>query len=279
MKTIFFVRRNMLFLLVIFQACGQSLPAERYTYFEFKPSYKLVDDSIALHISNPLACPLRVKIKPATILKIDSNLTKRFIPLAPYDSVTLKYALPLNFSLPDTPFHYEAIIGNPQALRLDTNYRYAFPFPEGKRVPVIQGYFGNFSHQGIMRNYALDLRMDIGDTVCAARAGIVVAKIEGYDVHGAGEEYKSFANCLFIYHEDGSIAQYVHLKQKGCLVNLGDTITKGQPIALSGMTGYTTVPHLHFNVVVPTEDGAKSIPVKFEKIAGSDIKKGMVLYH
>ena len=36
------------------------------------------------------------------------------------------------------------------------------------------------------------------------------------------------------------------------MVELGDYVEKGQPIGISGMTGYTTIEHLHFNVKIPT---------------------------
>ena len=47
----------------------------------------------------------------------------------------------------------------------------------------------------------------------------------------------------------GSVAHYWHLSKDGALVNVGDTIKKGQSIGLSGNTGYSAFPHLHFEVV------------------------------
>ncbi len=47
---------------------------------------------------------------------------------------------------------------------------------------------------------------------------------------------------------DGSIAYYWHLQKDGVLVNIGDTVQTGQWIGLSGNTGYSAFPHLHFEV-------------------------------
>jgi len=48
------------------------------------------------------------------------------------------------------------------------------------------------------------------------------------------------------------------------LVNIGDTITKGQIIGLSGNTGYSAFPHLHFEVIGNDGKGArKQLPTRF----------------
>lgn len=42
---------------------------------------------------------------------------------------------------------------------------------------------------------------------------------------------------------------YGHLTRQGALVDVGAAVTRGQPIALSGNSGLSTQPHLHFEVV------------------------------
>jgi murein DD-endopeptidase MepM/ murein hydrolase activator NlpD len=51
-----------------------------------------------------------------------------------------------------------------------------------------------------------------------------------------------------VQHVDGSVARYIHLQKRGALVKLGDEVRQGQRIALSGNTGQTGGPHLHFDV-------------------------------
>ncbi len=72
-----------------------------------------------------------------------------------------------------------------------------------------------------------------------------------------------------VLHEDGTTGEYYHLQQKGALVDVGDRVVAGQQIGLSGNTGHTTMPHLHFAVYRATEWGnTQSIPVRFLSSAG-----------
>ena len=51
-----------------------------------------------------------------------------------------------------------------------------------------------------------------------------------------------------VQHADGTVARYMHLKLGGVLVALDEAVKQGQRIALSGNTGQTGGPHLHFDV-------------------------------
>ena len=125
----------------------------------------------------------------------------------------------------------------------DTSYVYWLPYEAGKAHRVVQGYFSRYSHKN---RAAIDFKMKQGTAVHAARDGIVVRMIENFDKGGLKKEYRQFANLIVIQHSDGSRAGYWHLQKNGALVNLGDTIKKGQLVGLSGNTGYTAFPHLHF---------------------------------
>ena len=128
----------------------------------------------------------------------------------------------------------------------DSSYVYWLPFKKGKRYLLIQGYDSKMSHQDEL---ALDFKMKPGSKITAAREGKVIAFREDSDKGGLKDEYLSEGNYIIIQHKDGTQANYWHLKKNGVLVNLGDSVTKGQLIGLSGNTGYTAFPHLHFEVV------------------------------
>ena len=127
----------------------------------------------------------------------------------------------------------------------DSSYVYALPFYSNKTHLLVQGYFGKFSHK---ERAALDFKMKQGTKVLAARDGVVIRVKEDGDKGGLKKAYRQFGNNIVIQHIDGSRSGYWHLQKDGALVNVGDTVRKGQVIGLSGNTGYTSGPHLHFIV-------------------------------
>jgi murein DD-endopeptidase MepM/ murein hydrolase activator NlpD len=132
-------------------------------------------------------------------------------------------------------------------VRHNDETRYRLPFQKGETYRVSQGYEGRWSHRGQDR-YAVDFAMPEGTTVCAAREGVVVDLKESSRTGGPDKKYKDQDNYVSIAHADGTIAEYHHLKYDGVLVEIGNRATAGQAIALSGNTGYSTLPHLHFGV-------------------------------
>jgi murein DD-endopeptidase MepM/ murein hydrolase activator NlpD len=127
----------------------------------------------------------------------------------------------------------------------DTSYIYTLPFQNKKKVFLIQAYDSKMSHKGEM---ALDFKVKQGTRICAARDGIVIAAREDSDKGGLSNENLSDGNYVSIRHGDGSVAHYWHLLKDGAMVNVGDTVQVGQWIGLSGNTGYSAFPHLHFEV-------------------------------
>ena len=125
----------------------------------------------------------------------------------------------------------------------DTSYVYGLPFENKKVHFLVQGYFGKFSHK---ERAALDFKMKKGTKVLAARDGVVTRVKEDSDKGGWSHKNRPFGNNIVIQHFDNSRAGYWHIQKDGALVNVGDTVRRGQVIALSGNTGYTAFPHLHF---------------------------------
>lgn len=147
----------------------------------------------------------------------------------------------------------------------DSSYIYALPFEEGKKFRVIQGYFSHFTHK---ERAALDFNMKRGTNIAAAREGVVVrVKVDG-TLGGLKSKYRSHGNNIVIQHADGSRAGYWHLQHDGALITVGDTVKKGQVIAISGKTGYAWTPHLHFLVWTSGNGQWQQLATRFQTSKG-----------
>lgn len=143
------------------------------------------------------------------------------------------------------------------------NVDYLLPLQQ-QQFRIDQGYGGHFSHSEPEHRYAVDFAADIGTPVLAARDGTVMQVESDFDKAGLNlEKYGDRANFVRILHDDGSMALYAHLKDDGgVLVRLGQRVRAGQQIGLSGNTGFSTGPHLHFAVQVNRGMRLESIPFR-----------------
>ncbi|MBE8303922.1 M23 family metallopeptidase, partial [Leptospira borgpetersenii] len=100
---------------------------------------------------------------------------------------------------------------------------------------------------------------------------------------GIHPSFKDKANFIQILHKDGSIAEYAHLKYKSVFVQIGQIIQTGDKIALSGNTGFSSAPHLHFHVLRPSIDfqTLESFPTSFETDEGvlDELKTGTAYWN
>ena len=112
-------------------------------------------------------------------------------------------------------------------LHLDTltENEYAFPLPGAK---VISPYGTRRGHSGA------DLKTCAGDTIRAAFSGVV----------RMSKPYAAYGNVVVISHSNGLETIYSHNVKN--LVQSGDWVLAGQPVALTGRTGRATTEHLHF---------------------------------
>ncbi|UYG00802.1 peptidoglycan DD-metalloendopeptidase family protein [Halomonas sp. GD1P12] len=111
----------------------------------------------------------------------------------------------------------------------DGSYRLSSNFNPQRRHPVT----GRISpHNGT------DFAMPIGTSVVAPADG----RVERVANHAAAGRY------VVIRHDNGYRTRYLHLSKP--LVSVGERVTMGERIALSGNTGRSTGPHLHYEVIV-----------------------------
>lgn len=154
----------------------------------------------------------------------------------------------------------QTIPGDPRARPRDIEYGYPLAIGE---LRIGQGWGGGFSHTDAQNRHAIDLAAPIGTTVVAARDGVVMQVESDFDKAGLNrEKYGGRANFVRIVHDDGTMAVYAHLKSGGALARVGQRVRRGQTIGLSGNTGFSGGPHLHFAVQVNRGLRLESIPFK-----------------
>ena len=130
-------------------------------------------------------------------------------------------------------------------IKEDTSFVYHLPYDTGASHLLVQGYYSSYSHKN---RAALDFKMKRGTKVLAARGGVVVRVKQDGNRGGWNKKYRPDGNVIVIGHSDGSRAGYWHLQFHSVWVKEGDTVQQGQLLGLSGKTGYTLFPHLHFIV-------------------------------
>ena len=160
----------------------------------------------------------------------------------------------------------DPVPGDPSAKPLDVDY--LLPLRQDT-LRIDQGYGGSFSHSDPQNRYAVDFAAAIGTPVIAARGGVVMQVESDFEKAGLNlEKFGGRANFVRILHDDGTMGLYAHLKPEGVLVRVGQRVRAGQQIGLSGNTGFTTGPHLHFAVQVNRGMRLLSIPFRMSGPGG-----------
>ena len=167
---------------------------------------------------------------------------------------------------PTQPMHYKPklsyALGDPRLLPKNN----AYPLPWlGGPFRLTQGANGKYSHFTPKGRYALDIAMPVGTPIVAARAGVVV-KIENQQ---SGRGNNPSGNFVRVLHDDGTMGVYLHLSRGSVKVREGKRVSLGEQLALSGNTGNSTGPHLHFVVQRNVGMALESIPFDFAQPVNS----------
>ncbi len=123
-----------------------------------------------------------------------------------------------------------------KTLTADREWAGSFARPVQAEVSDVFGVERVFNGTVQSTHQGLDFRVGTGTEVAAVNRGkVILARPLFFE-----------GNCVVIDHGQGLLTLYLHLSK--FLVKEGDTVQKGQPIALSGGTGRATGPHLHLAV-------------------------------
>lgn len=189
--------------------------------------------------------------------------------IPPHDEVQLMALAPIDAAAPvEVNFSYQYLYGHPGA-RHRPNMPYRLPYALDARHRVSQAYPDIISHATLANRHAIDFEMPIGTAVLAARKGVVIEVAEDFLTAGLDlERDGGRANFVRILHDDGTHALYGHLNWKSVRVTPGQQVARGEHIADSGNTGFSSGPHLHFVVQRNRAGAIESVPVNFVGAAG-----------
>jgi len=147
-------------------------------------------------------------------------------------------------------------------------YIYNLPFKQGKKFKVSQGYNGIITHQ---KKNALDFLMPIGTEIYAVREGVVIKVVDHNTKTCVTKGCLEYNNFILIYHSDGTFSDYAHINTNSATVKPGDKVAKGQLIAKSGNIGWSTGPHLHFEVFKQEIIKRETLKTKFKINDGTEV--------
>jgi murein DD-endopeptidase MepM/ murein hydrolase activator NlpD len=222
-------------------------------------------DGSDVYVSNRLGGPLEVAVAFTEAQNVQATPSLPLKQLLPARQRVLVSRIQ---SLSDQVASYAvgmtAMPGDPNAMPSDVVY--ALPMDESSGWQIGQGFHGGFSHTDEQNLFAVDLIVPEGTPILAARDGVVMQVESAFDRSGLSKEkYAERANLVRIVHDDGSMAIYAHLKENGVYVRVGQRVSVGQQIAISGNTGFSSGPHLHFCIQV--NRGMRLVSVPFRMVS------------
>ncbi|MFB7468506.1 M23 family metallopeptidase [Streptomyces sp. NPDC056224] len=126
---------------------------------------------------------------------------------------------------------------------------------------TLSATFGKGGSMWSHKHSGQDFAVPVGTPVKAAGAGTVVKAGPG-----GGGDGPAYGNAIVIKHANNTYSQYAHLSK--IQVKIGQKVSAGKQIALSGNTGNSSGPHLHFEIRTTPNYGSAVNPVSFLRNAG-----------
>jgi murein DD-endopeptidase MepM/ murein hydrolase activator NlpD len=237
---------------------GADTPAVALTRIEAPPG---------LRVANGFHMPVQLAL---AIEAADGSTARREALIAPMASLELP--LPALIS-PAARWRHAWVPGDPAAVHRPPG-PYRAPFAVASRFRITQSFGDGITHLDASSRYAVDVAMPVGTAVMAARGGTVVEIAWANYAGGTDAERDGpRANLVRILHDDGTFALYAHLDRSSVSVRPGDRVERGEQIAASGNTGFSSGPHLHFAVLRNAGLRVVSVPFEFQGPGGGIVPR------
>jgi murein DD-endopeptidase MepM/ murein hydrolase activator NlpD len=242
-----------------------------------KPEIRLLQRSgrsgIVLIAQNTYFAPIQIAFRLNAIENMSADTRRTGLKVLPPRSETELVVVGKVVEDIDLRFEseFEYLPGEPGAEHRPTQ-PYRLPYALSTAVRVSQTYPDQKTHIDPASQQAVDFVMPIGTDVFAAREGIVIEVAGDFFESGTDlAEDGPRANVVRVLHDDGTMALYVHLNWNTIRVVPGQHVSRGEYLADSGNTGFSTGPHLHFVVQRNQGGSLLSVPLQFADANGSPI--------
>ncbi|MDN3619256.1 M23 family metallopeptidase [Polaribacter undariae] len=237
-----------------------------FSQLNFKTYFKKAENGFEFLADNNEYCPVSVEVdlELVNLSTSNGNFKTYLIPARTTGFVitTLKAIKAGSYKYNSkTRYNYGDFATKEKDIIAVEEYIYNLPFKQGKKFKVSQGYNGTITHQ---KKNALDFLMPIGTDIYAAREGVVIKVVDHNTKTCVTKGCLEFNNFILIYHSDGTFSDYAHINTNSANVKPGDKVAKGQLIAKSGNIGWSTGPHLHFEVFKQEIIKRETLKTKFK---------------
>ena len=240
---------------------------------EVRVSQRATADGLSMIANNTYFSPVQIAYQLASMENLAPDTPARGAMVLPARSETELLSivrgdatLPMSFD-----YQFQYIPGDPAA-RHEPQEFYRLPYAPAESFRVSQAFPDQSTHADPPSHYAIDFEMPVGSGIYAARGGVVIEVASDFFQSGTDRAVDGpRANFVRVFHDDGTMSLYAHLNWNSIRVVPGQRVERGEHLAASGNTGFSTGPHLHFVVHRNGNGAIVSIPVQFAGIDGSAV--------
>jgi len=142
------------------------------------------------------------------------------------------------------------------------------PFLPGTQFVISQGAYGKYTHNYKGFEYAWDFEVPLGTPIVSVEDVTIIQVWQPNSGGGCDSKWSNYAHNIKVLHQDGTVAQFVHIESN---LKIGALVKKGEIIATTAYNGFICNPHLHFNFFksrahTPEEGNPVTIPLFFKQL-------------